>query len=138
MANIRYLQNERDRYKKDKEKIKQECDQLLQKLEVLWDCLDAPVEVRSNIRKIAAELKLSSVSELNRELKICKVAKQENLKYFIEKLRIKLIEQWDKIYKSQEERDKFEFLRSDTYTDDLLQLHEMELDECTKFYNDNK
>lgn len=138
MENIKILQDERDRYQKEKEDIKRECEQLLQKLEVLWDCLDAPLEVRSNYRKIAAEFKVLSINALNHELKVCKSAKQGNLKYLIEKLRIKLIEQWDKIYKSQEERKNFEFLRSETYTEDLLQLHEMELEECIRFYNDNK
>lgn len=136
--NIKYLQDERDRYQKEKKEIKCECEQLLQKLEILWDCLDAPNSVRSKFRAIAAEYKVSSISEMNRELKMCKTVKQENLKHFIEKLRIKIVELWDKIYKSQEERDKFEFLRSDTYTEDLLLLHEMELEECTKFYNENK
>lgn len=138
MENVKTLQDERDRYQKEKEEIRRECEKLLQKLEILWDCLDAPLETRSKWRKTAAEFKVSSIAELNHELKICKSAKQENLKYLIEKLRIKLIEQWDKIYKSQKERNKFEFLRSDTYTEDLLQLHEMELEECTRFYNDNK
>lgn len=111
---------------------------MLQKLEILWDCLDTPTSIRSKYRAIAKQCKISSVTELNRELKLCKVAKQENLKLFIDKLRSKLVEQWDKIYKSQEERDSFEFFRSDTYTEDLLQLHEMELEECTRFYNQNK
>lgn len=136
--NIAYLQSERNRYQKQKDEIRHECEKLLQKLEMLWDCLEAPSSVRSKYRNIAAEFKVESLEDLNQELKMCKKQRQENIKHFIEQLRIKLIEQWDKIYKSQEERDKFEFLRSETYTEDLLQLHEMELDECTKFYNENK
>lgn len=132
------MQSERDRYQKEKDELKNECERLLLKLEILWDCLEAPNSIRMKHRNIAAEHKVSSVKDLNHELKLCKSAKQENLKYFIEKLRIKLIEQWNKIHKSQEDRAKFEFLRSDTYTEDLLQLHEMELEECTKFYNENK
>lgn len=138
MESIKHLQTERDRCQKEKERIHHECEQLLQKLEILWDCLDTPNSIRSKYRITAKQCKFSSVSELNQELKMCKVSKQENLKLFIEKLRKKLIEQWDKIYKSQEERESFEFLQSDTYTDDLLQLHEMELEECTRFYSENK
>lgn len=136
--NITYLQNERDRYQKEKEEIKNECEKILSKLEMLWDCLKAPSTIRSKCRTIATQYKISSVMELNQELKLCKAARQENIKFFIDELRNKLIEQWDKIYKSQDERDKFEFLRSETYTEDLLQLHEIELEECTKFYNENK
>lgn len=132
------MQSERDRYLKEKEEIKNECEKLLQKLELLWDCLKAPSSIRSRFRSIAAQYKVSSVDELNQELKMCKSARQENIKNFIEEIRIRLIQQWDKIYKSQEERDKFEFLRNETYTEDLLQLHEIELEECIKFYNDNK
>lgn len=136
--NIRQLQNTRELFQKQKENVIHDCEHMLQKLEVLWECLEAPSSFRSKFRSIAAEHKVASVKELSRELKACKNLKQENMKLFIEKLRIKLIEQWDKIYKSPEEREKFEFLRSDTYTEDLLQLHEMELEECTRFYNDNK
>lgn len=106
MDNIKRLQNERDRYQKEKENIIHECEQMLQKLEILWDCLDTPSSVRSKFRSIANEGKLSSVTELTHELKLCKVARQENLKFFIEKLRGKLVEKWDQIYKSQEERDR--------------------------------
>lgn len=138
MENINYLKIKRDDYQKKKVDVSHECEQLLQKLEILWDCLEAPESIRSKFREIAEQSKISSVSDLNRELKECKAARQENLKFFIEKMRLKLIEQWDKIYKSQEERENFEFLRSDTYTEDLLMLHQMELEECTKFYNENK
>lgn len=136
--NIRFLETKRDQYKRERENIKRECEQMLQKLEVLWDCLEAPSSSRSMYRNIAAECKMSSVKELSGQLKICKISKQENMKLFIEKLRSKLVEQWDKIYKSQQERDRLELFRSDTYNEDLLQLHEIELEECTRFYNENK
>ncbi|XP_031632190.1 protein regulator of cytokinesis 1-like isoform X2 [Contarinia nasturtii] len=138
MENINYLKTKRDDYQKKQTEVMRECEELLQKLEILWECLEAPFSIRSKFRNIAEQSKISSVSDLNRELKECKAARQENIKFFIEKLRSKLIEQWDKIYKSQEERENFEFLRSDTYTEDLLMLHQMELEECIKFYNENK
>lgn len=135
--NIRFLETKRDQYKREKDTIKHECEQMLQKLEVLWDCLEAPSSCRAMYRNYAAECKKKSVKELSGQLKICKIMKQENMKMFIEKLRAKLVEQWDKIYKSQQERD-LELFRSDTYNEDLLQLHELELEECIRFYNENK
>lgn len=136
--NIRFLETKRDQHKREKENIKHECEQMLQKLEVLWDCLEAPNSTRQMYRNIAAEYKKSSVKELSGQLKLCKIMKQDNMKLFIEKLRSRLVEQWDKIYKSQQERDRLELFRSDTYNEDLLQLHEIELEECTRFYNENK
>lgn len=136
--NIQILENRRDQYKKEQENIKIESDQILEKLKLLWECLEAPESVQINYMKIASEYTVASLKELRRELKACKIARQENLKQVIEKIRIKLIEQWDKVYKSQQERDSFEYLRSDTYTEDLFQLHQLELEECTRFYNDNK
>lgn len=137
-VNIRFLETKRDQLKRERENIKYDCDQMLQKLEVLWDCLEAPSSSRAMYRQIAAECKVSSVRELSGQLKLCKTMKQENMKLFIEKLRSKLVDQWDKIHKSQQERDRFEFFRNDTYNEDLLQLHEIELEECTRFYNENK
>lgn len=78
------------------------------------------------------------MKELSIELQECKRLKAECDKYFIKRLRIQLIEQWDKMHKSQKDREKFEFLHSDMYTEYLLQLHEMELKDCTRFYDENK
>lgn len=135
---IQMLTNRRDQYEKERNDLKQQCHQMLDKLEGLWDCLDAPADTRSYYRNVAADGKKSSKNELENELKICKSLRQKHIKKFIEKTRIQLNEVWDKIYKSPEERGRFEFLHSDTYTEDLLTLHEMELEECTRFYNDNK
>lgn len=135
--NIQFLETKRDQYKRQKEDIKQEIEQIMQKLEVLWDCLECPHSGRQMHRNYAAECKVTHLKHLRSHLKVCKIMKQENMKMFIEKLRAKLVEQWDKIYKSQQERD-LEFFRSDTYNEDLLQLHELELEECTRFYNENK
>lgn len=135
--NMQFLETKRDQFKREKENIKHELEQMLQKLEVLWECLEAPSSSRQMYRNYAAECKVSSVKHLRGQLKVCKIMKQENMKMFIEKLRTKLVEQWDKIYKSQQDRD-LEFFRSDTYNEDLLQLHELELEECTRFYNENK
>lgn len=137
-GNIEFLASKRDQLKREKENIKNDCEQMLQKLEVLWDCLDAPSSSRAMYRGYAAECTVKSVKQLNGQLRVCKAMKQENMKLFIEKLRAKLVEQWDKVYKSQEERDRLEIMRNDTYNEDLLQLHELELEECIRFYNDNK
>lgn len=136
--NIKVLENKRDLYAKEKENLKIECDQILEKLKLLWECLECPEDTQENFMRIAMEYKISSRNELRRELKACKAARQANLKQVIENIRIKLIEQWNKIYKSQQERDSFEFLRMDTYTEDLFQLHQLELEECVRFFNDNK
>lgn len=136
--NIKKLESFRDKYRKEQEAIKNECEATLEKLKLLWECLEAPDSVQINFTKIAKEYTVSSLKELNRELKACKSARQANLKQVIEKVREKLIDQWDKVYKSQQERNNFEYLHSDTYTEDLFQLHQIELEECVRFYNENK
>lgn len=136
--NIEFLESKRDQFRREKDNIKNECEQMLQKLEVLWDCLDAPSSSRAMYRGYAAECTVKSVKQLSGQLRVCKAMKQENMKLFIEKLRAKLVEQWDKIHKSQKERDRLEIMRNDTYNEDLLQLHELELEECIRFYNENK
>lgn len=138
LDNIKTLESKRDLYIKERENIKIECDTILEKLKLLWECLEAPDAIQEHFIKIASEYKLSSVKDLRRELKACKAARQANLKQVIENIRVKLIEQWDKVYKSQRERESFEFLRSDTFTEDLFQLHQLELEDCHRFYNENK
>lgn len=110
---------------------------MIGKLEPLWKCLGMPEQI-TKFRNLATIYKQSSLEEIENELKRCKALKQENIKLFVDKLRIQIVAAWDKIYRSESERNKFTYFQSDVYTEDLLELHEMELEECNNFYEANR
>lgn len=111
---------------------------MLDKLELLWDCLDVSSSMRSRYRYLATIYKQSSLDEIENELKRCKAMKRENIKLFVDKLRVQIVDVWDKIHRSENERNKFTYFKSEVYTEDLLDLHEMELQECKAFYETNR
>lgn len=121
-----------------REEIKRESNQMIEKLDLLWDFLEVPAAVRTNFRNMAETCKPSSVELIKDELKRCKQIRQENIKLFVDKLRIQIIAQWDKVYKSEEERKRFKYMECSVYTDDLLDLHELELNNCKQYYEDNR
>lgn len=72
-------------------------------------------------------------SELNR----CQMEKRRHIKRFVDHIRQQIILFWDKTCKSETERNRFNNFTSDCYTEDLLKLHEIELDELKSFYESN-
>lgn len=138
MTNLNSLRDELKSLRHQRDLIKRDCEHMLGKLESLWDCLDVPSSMRSKYRNLATIYKHSSLEEIEKELKRCKTLKQENIKLFVDKLRVQIVAVWDKIHRSENERNKFTYLQSDVYTEDLLELHEMELEECKLYYETNR
>lgn len=139
LHNIARLKSEVAHLEKQRESIKIECEHLIDKLELLWECLDALTSARTFYRDMAMKYTQESLEQITEEFKRCKKLKQEHIKEVIFKMREKIVHQWNKIYKSESERQQFnEYFESTLYNDDLLKLHEMEYEECKRFYEDNK
>lgn len=138
MANLKSLREELKSWRQQRDSIKHDCKHMLDKLESLWDCLEVASPMRSKYRNLASVYRQSSLDEIGNELKRCKNLKQENIKLFVDKLRLQIVAAWDKIHRSEAERNKFTYFASEVYTEDLLELHEMELQECKHFYETNR
>lgn len=139
LKNIARLQSEVAYYEKKRETIKSDCEEMVEKLELLWECLDAPASIRSHFRNLAKTYTQESLEKLSEEYERCKVMKQQHIKGVIMKMREKIVYQWNKIFKSEKERAKFnDYFESTFYTESLLDLHEREFEECKRFYQDNK
>lgn len=136
--NIEFLRGQLNNLEHKRDEIQRECHQMIEKLDLLWDFLEEPAAVRTMFRNMAETCKPSSVELIKDELKRCNQIRQENIKLFVDKLRIQIIAQWDKIFKSEAERNRFKYMECSVYTDDLLDLHELELNNCKKFYEDNR
>lgn len=132
------MENEYELLKKKRNELKTECEQLLEKLDVLWEGLGCPNYFREKYSNIAKQFTQSAVDLLTEEFKRCKAVRQQKMKEYVEKIRVQIVNMWDKCYKSQQERDQFRMMNSDAYNDDLLTLHEIELEECKRFFNENK
>lgn len=135
---LKYLGDELTVLQKRRDSILNDCKQRLSKLELLWDCLEVPMASRVKFRNMAERVSQSSLEQITAELKRCKTLKQENIKLFVDKLRIQITEWWDKVQRSEAERARFTYFNSQMYTEDLLELHEMELMTLKNFYEENR
>lgn len=139
MKNIAHLKAEVGSYESKRDAIKLDCEHLMPKLELLWECLDAMDSARIKYRQMAKTYTQSSLDELKEELKRCKEMRQTHIKEVILKMRERIVYQWDKIFKSEAERQQFNnYFESTMYNEDLLKLHEIEYEESKRFYDDNK
>lgn len=75
--------------------------------------------------------------QFNAEIKRCKDKRCENIGKYILKVREELELLWDLCQFSESQRSFLPFY-SQTYTEDLLTLHELEAEKLRKFYKSNK
>ncbi|XP_062901123.1 protein regulator of cytokinesis 1-like [Mobula hypostoma] len=97
----------------------------------LWNTLQIPIEQQSmdttgSIPEVNATLQ--QTLEQLQQMKI------KNLKQVITGLREKLHTYWDKCLYSQKQREELDFLQSDNFTEELLQVHDEELVKITLYY----
>lgn len=138
LANLNSLTVELTALQKRRDSIQRECNQMLEKLEVLWDCLDVSMASRKKFRNMAETVSQSSLEHITTELKRCKAIKQQNVKLFVDKLRSQIVDWWNKLQKSEAERNRFTYFHSQVYNEDLLELHEIELMDLKNYYEENR
>ncbi|XP_015795178.1 protein regulator of cytokinesis 1 isoform X1 [Tetranychus urticae] len=112
---------------------------LMGKLEQLWEKLEVDQYTRNkelngiNGWKPSELVKLTELVEKYEELK------KQNMGKFIEKLRTEIVEYWDKVYASQEEKDEFEiYMCEEECIEALLTAHEDELERLKFRYQENR
>ena len=107
------------------------------KLENLWDRLKTSPNTRD---------KFSRYNDYNQhiydvfysELQRCEALKRQNIKLFVQQIREEINKWWEKTLKSEVQKSRFSNFTSTCYTDDLLVLHEMELEDLKLYYETNK
>lgn len=60
------------------------------------------------------------------------------LQIFVNRLREELNEIWKKCHCSEKEKSAFVYFNTDSYSEDLLVLHENEVKKWVSFYEENK
>ncbi|KAH8387925.1 hypothetical protein KR093_010342, partial [Drosophila rubida] len=113
-------------------------DDMRQKVEVLWERLQETDELAMRRVREATKYSQRTFDVLSAELQRCQKLRRENLKTFIEQLRLEISKWWDLTLKSEQERKRFSNFYNDWYNEDLLELHELELDDLKGYYNGNK
>jgi len=117
-----------------KSEVQFKVDTLRQKIHVLWDRLETP----NCDRNVLFNLKQDNLQLLQFTLQELEQMKLENMKKFIEKVRHELVSLWDKCYYSKEQRSRFYAFEDESYTEELLNVHESELTKMQAYYGKHK
>lgn len=156
-SNMELLENFHESLKKQLTNYKEEIDVVSKKIEQLWNILETDIQERDAFRNKCVGNLIDKLNILKKELKKCEVLKRENiqvcfclfvcflyrfncffLQTFIEKLRKEMTELWDKVQYTQQQRDEFQFFNTSIYTEDLLEIHERELQKLKNLYTENR
>ncbi|XP_063216139.1 protein regulator of cytokinesis 1-like isoform X1 [Bacillus rossius redtenbacheri] len=136
-ANMRELENLHQRLSKDLQERQALVLELRTKLTELWDRLSQGIEYREKFLSSVRGCGMSTVDKLKSELTRLEEIKRQNIKKFVEYARRDLEEWWQKCHLSEQQKLSFIPYHSDCYTEDLLELHELEVQKLKYFHQSN-
>lgn len=136
-TNLNRLHAIRERLQDKCEELRRILEQTKEKVRNLWKILDTPTEDREKL-EYYKDCHRTAYDMWRQEFDRCEMEKRANLKKFVDKARQELLIMWEKTLKSDEEKRRFKYFTSDVYSDDLIRIHEIELEELAQFYNDNE
>ncbi|XP_035895754.1 protein regulator of cytokinesis 1-like [Anopheles stephensi] len=119
------------------ESLKQHIDDVRRKLERLWHCLETDPAVVRKFGKLTSYTQ-TTFDRLFAEHDRCETLRRENMKSFVERTRHEITEWWERCMKSADERARFSTFHSEDFNEDMLKLHELELESLKAFYNENE
>ncbi|XP_011633249.1 protein regulator of cytokinesis 1-like [Pogonomyrmex barbatus] len=137
-SNLTKLREFRDELNMQMEDIKCCVEKMKEDLLALWKYLDEPADICQSFLERYPGYTTSAVNALSAEIKRCKEKRKENICKYVTQIRSELRKLWDLCKYSEVERNTFAPFYSDTFTEDLLTLHELEMERLRKFYNDNR
>lgn len=113
-------------------------EKMKEDLLALWKYLDEPADVCQSFLEKHSGYSASTINALGAEIKHCKEKRKENILKYVTQIRDELIYLWNLCKRSEVEKIEFAPFSCNTYTEELLTLHELEVERLRTFYNDNR
>ncbi|XP_033241793.1 protein regulator of cytokinesis 1-like [Drosophila pseudoobscura] len=132
------LRQMRNTYAEQVQELRSKINDMRGKIYVLWDRLQETDGSAMQRVRDCTDYSQRTFEILHLELQRCQALRSQNLKTFIEQLRVEISEFWDLTLKSPLERKRFASFYINDYNEDLLELHELVLDDLKSFYKCNK
>ncbi|XP_012225702.1 protein regulator of cytokinesis 1-like [Linepithema humile] len=136
--NMTKLREFRDKLKTQVEETKCEIEKMKEELLTLWKYLDEPADIYQSFLDRYIGYGTSTINAFNAEIKRLKEKRKENVFRYVTQIRYELMNWWDLCKYCEAQRNAFAPFHSNTFTEDLLTLHELEVEKLRKFYNDNR
>lgn len=112
--------------------------ELREKLCKLWERLHESFDARNAFLDAHSGYSTKTIEALKKEITRCEEKKRQNIKIFVENIREEIRNLWEKCCFGESQKRKFLPYFSDCYTEDLLGLHELEIERLKTFYEANK
>ncbi|KAK3750783.1 hypothetical protein QZH41_015331 [Actinostola sp. cb2023] len=112
--------------------------QLRDNVQSLWTKLEVP---ENNYKPFLARwhgFKPSTLTAFKEEKQRLEALKLQHMQKFIEGLRKELISLWEKCYYGAAQRDSFSPINDTNYTEELLTMHEHQVEVMKSYYEQNK
>ncbi|KAG8440611.1 hypothetical protein GDO86_006383 [Hymenochirus boettgeri] len=124
----------------EEQKMKNEvlCEELRAKIAELWERLQIPEEERNYIADYMTGSNGKTIKALQEEVDRLEELKLQNIKQVIEMIRIELSSYWDKCFYSAEQRHAFQSFYNEDHSEDLLCLHDAEINRIKQYYEVHK
>ncbi|KAM7347061.1 protein regulator of cytokinesis 1-like [Cochliomyia hominivorax] len=131
------LKRMHDLYGGQVKELRDTIESMRNKLDTLWDRLVVSPNTRNKFNRYN-DYNQHTYDVFYNELQRCETLKSQNIKLFVQQIRDEIKKWWDKTLKSEIQKSRFSNFTSTCYTDDLLVLHEMELEDLKLYYETNK
>ncbi|XP_031836756.1 protein regulator of cytokinesis 1-like [Nomia melanderi] len=136
--NMTKLRELKDDLKHQMERAKEYVESVKQELLALWKYLDEPERICQSFLNSYVGHSVATINALETELERCKEKRKQNIAKFISQIRSELVKLWDLCKFSEEQRRQFSYFHCQTYTEDMLTLHELEIKRLQDFHAANK
>ncbi|XP_069018304.1 protein regulator of cytokinesis 1-like [Embiotoca jacksoni] len=110
------------------------CSGLRTKIQELWERLQIPQEDRESLSEHMVTSKKKNTEALQAEVQRLEVLKMHSMKSFIEAIRAEIALLWERCFYSSEQQQAFVPYHDDDFTEELLNLHEVEVGILKKYY----
>ncbi|XP_077119671.1 protein regulator of cytokinesis 1 isoform X8 [Ranitomeya variabilis] len=114
------------------------CEELRAKITELWERLQISEEEREAFSVHMTGSKGKTIKALQDEVDRLQELKLQNIKNVIEVIRAELSSYWDKCFYSNEQRQAFAPFYDEDYSEELLCLHDAEIEHIKQYYETHK
>ncbi|XP_077991919.1 protein regulator of cytokinesis 1-like isoform X2 [Glandiceps talaboti] len=113
-------------------------DGLRDRVQTLWDRLLIEQAERDMFLAEHHGYKPKVINALQEEVARLEELKKQNIKRVIEGIRTELVTWWDKCFFSRQQRYEFTAAYDENYTEEILELHDKEVQKLKSIYENNK
>ncbi|XP_049573754.1 protein regulator of cytokinesis 1b [Syngnathus scovelli] len=114
------------------------CEALREKIQKLWDILQVSQEERQAFDEHMVMSKKRNMKALQAEINHLEELKLHNIHRVTEVIRSEIAVFWEKCFLSNEQRQSFSPYFSEDFSEELLSVHDAEIQRLKKYYEDHK